>query len=184
MSNILSIDPGRWKVAWAFWEGTELAGCGVSRLPKRDRNLDESIDYFIGTIASELKGSDICQYSVVERMKYYPGRGKGDANSLLDLQAIGGAVGAKLAQNLKLVYPSEWKANRPKDVCQREVERQLSRSRFRKELNPETGVLESVEYAYSEREIFDEALKVLPKDIKHDLYDAVGIGLSFHRRWF
>ncbi len=165
MSNIIAIDPGRRKLAWAVFAEKELLVCNVEYLDKKEQfDLNRTILQFLGGVATNLKDVDVCETAIVERMKIYPGKGsKGDQNFLLDLQAIGAACGSKLAKDLKMVLPMEWKKNWPKAVCN---------ARVRKALNDE------------EREYFEKQFESLNKEYQQDLLDAVGIGLSHLGRLF
>lgn len=158
--NVLAIDPGRKKLAWALFTNGKLNMAGVYRFkPNQNPDLNEIIAGFTKQLAQGFSELDLtpCSVAVVERMKVYPGKGsKGDQNYLLDLQAIGTAVGSKLAVNLRLVYPIEWKKNQPKDVSHRKIRSALS--------SEETTTLKEAEE--------DVGLTYLA-----DLLDAVGIGL-------
>ena len=162
-TNVLSIDPGRRKLAWALMTNGKLDGAGVIVVPKTEqRDLSELIDYFIIELAKELRGKQRCVKSVVERMRVYPGRSKGDINQLLDIQAIGSAVGSKLAVDLEMVYPQQWKRNQSK-----EVSHSIIRSRLDRE----------------ETEVLEDALTESGKTYAGDVLDAVGIGLYGLRRY-
>lgn len=103
---------------------------------------------------------------VIEEMRHYPGRDTPQASAakaadLLRLQAIGGIVAGRCVGPrgpVRYLPALEWKGQVPKEVTQHRV---------RRALNAE------------ELERLDFALAEYPKGLGHNLYDAVGIGLSF-----
>jgi hypothetical protein len=99
---------------------------------------------------------------VIEKPKIYPVRQwKGDPNDLIDVAVVAGYMGGIVnCRKVKWITPQEWKGNRPKDVDHRHTMSLLS---------PE------------EKEVIKETKGVL-KSQKHNMIDAVGIGLWYLRR--
>lgn len=86
-------------------------------------------------------------------------------NDLIDLTAAGMAVAAKLTATgsaLQLIYPADWKGQVPKKICQRRIEKLL---------------IHLGELARMKESLAD----VIPS-LRHNLWDAVGIGLFSLKR--
>ncbi len=159
--NLLALDPGRRKCGWAIFQNGTLFGCGVLRLKDAQQfDLSDTIEEFTVRLAKEMKGLQLCKVSVVERMRIYPGRSKGDLNHLLDIQAIGAALGAKLAVDVRLYHPQQWKGN---------VKKEVTANRLK-------GVLSEDELS-----VLQESIQDTPKQYHSDISDAVAIGV-YHLR--
>lgn len=88
---------------------------------------------------------------------YRAGRSKADPNDLVKLAFwLGVKVGSCRYDELHLVLPNRWKGTVPKDIMQTRIDEALSED--------ERRVLDSFK---------------IQKSLKHNLYDAVGIGLWF-----
>lgn len=102
---------------------------------------------------------------VIEAMKTYGGRAKGnaDTNDLLDVNAVVGSI-AMLSPNTRVYLPQEWKGGTQKFV-------DVAGKRY----NP---IAERVKLTLSEIEMarvdFPSA-----KSLQHNVYDALGIGLHY-----
>lgn len=99
---------------------------------------------------------------VIEKMKVYSvTKQKGAQGDLIDLAHLGGAL-MHLATSAVLVEPSGWKGQVPKDVVAGLVEARL---------------------AERERATLNTILEGVAKTRRHNVYEAVGIGLWYLRRW-
>lgn len=159
--SVLSIDPGR-KMGWAAWYSRSLVGCGVATTKKKD----------IGEAAKEL--ADLIpqrpQITIVEEMVHYPGKSRTQgtqealANDLIQVTAFGALVAGLIGSEVVRYIPAQkWKGTRPTEgVVDRAVEKAL---------------------ASEELEVYHKSLGELPKGIRHNLVDAVGIGLKVHGRF-
>jgi hypothetical protein len=98
-----------------------------------------------------------CDRLVCEWPTVYPGSRAEDPNDLLPLTACVGAVAALTqASSFSTLAPREWTSGRPKDVNHRRILKRLSPA--------EQGVL-------------DAGLAPVEKNLRHNVLDAVGIGL-------
>ena len=90
---------------------------------------------------------------VVEIPRAYPKNRKLSPNDLIDLAIVAGAC-ARVGKESKLVLPVEWKGQTPKDICHKRVMSRLSRE---------------------ELLIVKAGVEGVPKSLRHNVYDAVGI---------
>lgn len=93
--------------------------------------------------------------AVVELPRIYPKDRSKRPNDCIDLSAITGLCGTYSKEKSVLVHPQEWKGQLPKNV---------SRSRIMRVLNP------------AEKTIAEAFVD------NHNVMDAIGIGLWFHKR--
>lgn len=92
--------------------------------------------------------------TVVEIPKIYPvGKGKGDPNDLIRVAFVAGRITAGAAKVVRL-YPYEWKGQVDPDILEARI----------------LGLLTREEFALVPR---------LPDSLRHNVTDAIGIGL-FH----
>lgn len=99
----------------------------------------------------------------MERPRSYPGSPVRE-NDLLDLMAAGMEVAAQLKRPLEtvqLVTPAEWKGQVPKPITKKRIEGKLSQA---------------------ERMRLGSCLLLAPVGERHNLFDAVGIGLFILKR--
>jgi hypothetical protein len=101
---------------------------------------------------------------IIEKPKIYPVRQwKGDPNDLISVALIAGWVAGfldEVSSNIEYVTPQAWKGNRPKEVDHRHTMSLLSTE---------------------EKEVIKRTKGVL-KSQKHNMIDAIGIGLWYLRR--
>lgn len=141
-----SVNPQKRGLAVARWENGQLmrAWYWENYETERGRELYALGNHLLG--ASRL---------VIEQMRVYPGpQQKGDQNDLIEVAATVGAVcaGAYWDQ-IRIVYPREWKGTTPKKIFAERIKSRLS-----------------------EAELADvQVLKNKKQEL--DLWDAVGIGL-------
>lgn len=99
-----------------------------------------------------------CNTLVVERPQIYPGRRREDPNDLIDLAISLGSIITQIHhQKLIQYHPREWKGQVPKEITQ---------SRVR-------GALQDYEISS-----LDFCLDQVSEGLRHNMYDAVGIGLK------
>ncbi len=97
---------------------------------------------------------------VIEHPRVYPGAAqqKGDLNDLLSVVAVGSAIAAVSVASpdyygdIETLYPSDWKGNTPKEVMTDRIRRNLA-----------SGEVSAIEPCAA--------------SLKHNVYDAIGIGL-------
>lgn len=177
MTYLLSVDPGLRKSGAALWHDGELVAAKLIE-PKSD---DTDVALVIEAMASDmhewLRSFPSCPcghdgYGLVpimclvcERPRTYGGRaGRGDANDLIAVALVVGALLGRLSCPTALPLPKEWKGQLPKPQTKAEY------------LSDGYPVEERVRAKLS----LAEAARVeWPKDWKKkmDVSDALGIGL-------
>ena len=154
-SRVLAIDPGRRALGWAWFEERELFGLGLVR-GKAGEGAVDLAQRTAATIYAEI-GLAAPTHVVYERMQVYSGqRQKGDQADLIELAEIGGGVAALLAATSTPVLPRTWKGQVPKDVLEARVRKRLSGR---------------------ELDLAGKLLDAYPASLRHNAWDAVGIGL-------
>jgi hypothetical protein len=168
---ILAIDPGKNALGWAYYGQLGfLLACGVVRSETPTTPGGDPVGPVAKHIHRQLH-EQIAIYPpaaglVIEKMKIYPGpHAKGDPDDMIQLSYISGGV-----QNLPSCWGAEpvlveahgWKGQVPKDIFQRDM------------IKPS---LTSSEMALAEA-----SMQAVPKSLKHNGWDAVGIGLWALRR--
>lgn len=163
MSRILAIDPGvslKGGTGYALFEHGALLHVGLAT-PSAARLEDR-----IAEISHEIQ-RDCARYGersevVIEKMKVYSfAKQKGSQGDIIDLAHLGGAL-LHLARTAVLVEPAGWKGQVPKDVVQGLVEARLTET---------------------ENEVLLLGLEPVARSRRHNVYDAVGIGLWHLKRW-
>jgi hypothetical protein len=153
LSHILAIDPGLRATGYAYFRNGTLARCGLKRCKLTER---AEIAAAIGRdFAVEfLRPLDVLLVEVPQ--VYQPRFLKGDPNDLVSLALVAGAALQLPAKARRAVSPHQWKGNVPKEI---------TRSR--------------VLFALSdiERDLVLDA--DVPESLRHNIFDAVGIG-----QWF
>jgi hypothetical protein len=147
--KLLSIDPGKHHYAWAWWLSGKLQDCG--RTGNDWERCQGLVQELYGVIF------DTC---VIELPQVYQQRKwKGDPNDLIQVALTVGALGAWIQMHspaeVKLVRPHTWKGSVPKDIMGNRI---LSKLETREE----------------------KIVKLAGAGLgnkKHDVVDAVGIGL-------
>lgn len=145
--SMISADPGKLSLAWAYFEDDVLQQCGLIREKKRQK-LHEAFAYEFGFVDVEL--------AIVEVPQVYQQRFlKGDPNDLIEVALTAGAfLSAANALEIDTVRPRGWKGTRPKEVCNALTLKTLSETE--KKVLGSCGV---------------------PRSLAHNIMDAVGIGL-------
>lgn len=157
---LLSLDPAKHKLPWALWRDGVLSGVGMPRCDS-ELPLEKACVALAGACGIRLAPWDLV---VMEQPQVY-GRlqdQKGDQNDLIEVGIAGAYVAATLGGQLRLVKPSQWKGQMPK---------RLTEPRVRARLSAQECV------------VLDRGLEQIPPSLRHNVYDAAGIGLHELRRW-
>ena len=89
---------------------------------------------------------------------YQRAKSKGDPNDLLPLAAILGGIFTDFpAAEIVLYKPAEWKGQMSKEACHEKIRKSLGAS---------------------ELKLLDDCLMTIPRSLRHNAMDAVGIGLK------
>lgn len=149
----LAIDPGVQGCGWAEFTGPTLMSCGYLR-STGETMAERAMSY------AKYFQSESFNHVVVERMRHYPNAQERDAkaNDLLDLQLLGGYIAGSLRCNFFSVFASEWKGQVPKDVMNARVMKRL------RDL---------------ERVRFNHDVEKIRPSLRHNVIDAIGIGLWY-----
>lgn len=167
MKTVLAIDPGKGALGWAFGRGQSLVACGLSRRPTKTRlSLGDLASFHAFNVRLHLEGLEptivVCELMA----SYSVGSQKGDQNDLIELATIGAQVaGQWTSAECIYVKPSEWMGGSgvPEHVTARRVDRELVVRGCHASL---LGALERV-----------------PKSLRHNVYDAVGIWIHATKDW-
>ena len=150
--RLLCVDPG-------------LRGCGVAEFEgydlKRAAYVKNPVETGRGYDAHRALAVAVNMWSpwqssvkaLIEHPRVYPGSAqqKGDLNDLLDVVAVGAAIGVYFPKPVT-VFPSDWKGNVPKDVMTERIRRAIT--------DEERARIEKC-----------------PANLMHNVLDAIGIGL-------
>ncbi len=148
MTIMISIDPGTQGIGLAVWYPPELLCAAYVPL------TGETLEARVQSIKTILKAPTLacCDRLVLEYPQIYRGT-PADPNDLLGLALVDGALLACISTpNAQLVLPREWKGTVKKDVMCRRIESRLT-------------------------PIEQRRLKDVKKSVRHNMVDAVGIGL-------
>lgn len=159
---ILSIDPGlslTGGTGYALFSPS-LIGCGL--VTPREERLEDRIAEIHLELQRRCAPYGERSEVVIEKMKVYAfAKQKGSQGDIIDLAHLGGCL-MELARRATLVEPSTWKGQVPKDVVKGLVEHRLTPA---------------------ELETLDAGLASVSAGKRHNVYDAVGIGLWHLKRW-
>ena len=167
---LLSVDPGTQALAYATWSNQgKLIECNLIRVPNTVTVLSERIRIMMTELNKVPYSSDQTCHSgwepglIVEMPVVYPhSRNKVDANDLVALGAVAGAVLGRYPHG-RFVTPAEWKGQRTKNVTKAKI---------------------NLELADFEKFVVRRTMVNVPKSLQHNVYDAIGIGLWFSERLF
>ena len=99
---------------------------------------------------------------VIEKPQVYaPKHWKGDPNDLINVAIVAGEIGGYYGghdYDVHYVLPATWKGQTPKEVTKNQIDKELD---------------------MDEMKVLKQALMKHPKGLRHNIYDAVGIG-----RWY
>ena len=145
--SLIAVDPAKLSVGWAAFEGARLRSCGLIRQLERGSFLLD-----LGRMFADLEGPEV----VIEVPQVYQQRSwAGDPNDLIDVALTAGSVQgfARLCRTI-LVRPRQWKGTRSKSVCNKLTLKSLDEG---------------------ERLIYERI--AVPRHLRHNVLDAIGIGL-------
>lgn len=162
-SQVVSVDPGKHKVAWATWdpETGKLTGAGLvihkPEIGTERVQVWKEVAYWTDVATGLSSGSEI--RLVVEVPQIYTGVRDEDPNDLIDLAGVVGAIASTIAIGSVewSPLPREWKGQIPKEVTQKRVDKRLS---------PEEKAL----------------IKWPIKSLCHNVYDAIHLGIVYLER--
>jgi hypothetical protein len=146
------IDPGSPLVGWACFEGGRLVLCGISRTPKEMKDVRARAEFHKAALV-DLGAYAPASEGVLSECMWFRHSGKRmDPQDLIDVNLVAGHVATRWT------LPHEWKGMVSKE-------------------NHQPKILEKLD----EKEL---ALvnAVMPKSLRHNVIDAVGIGLVDNER--
>ena len=156
MKHLISIDPGKKSIAWAYLRNGILVDCGLLQHHNPvalGTKMEETIDL------KDIKPDHV----VIEKPQIYQQKHwVGDPNDLIDVAIAGGvAANAIDCPSTEFILPREWKGQTPKDISNKRTLKQL------------TDI---------ERQIFDSI--AIRGSLRHNVIDAIGIGVwRLKRKW-
>lgn len=156
----LAIDPGVRELGWALFRMDEFVTGGVSSVPGTLPNLGHNVSQHRRNIYNAT-GHLHVDFVAVEAMEYADRRAKSVPADLLRVQWVGAALGGMFATQITPVTPTTWKRSVPKDIHHKRIRAKLTKR--------EAVALERAETAVA-------------AGLRHNLVDAVGIGLWAVRR--
>ncbi len=151
----LSLDPGLRGIGMALWCADALLDARyiASKAPRSERNLGALLSSLAESVRAEIP--PVRAVTLECPQVYRAGLQKGDPNDLIAISLVAGLVsGIVGAQEIKTLAPREWKGQVPKEIMQKRIVARLS-----------------------EEELACVALPSA-KGLAHNVWDAVGIGLS------
>ena len=155
MNSLISIDPGKHSIAWAYFSNAVLVDCGLIQ-SKNLVVLATKVDVQIIEYRNITPDLVVVEKPQAYQQKHW----KGDPNDLIDLAlAAGAATHALGCCEIEFVLPRTWKGQTPKKI---------SNARTLKNL---TDI---------ERQVF-KRMDVIPS-LRHNVIDAIGIGMWKLRR--
>jgi hypothetical protein len=158
--TLLAVDPGLRGTGWAVFERAALALCGCAAggagsLRERAARIADGV---LRAVPMQI------ETLIIERPQVYAQRKqRGDPNDLVDMGILVGVLMQALdPDHARLVLPRDWKGTIPKAE---KLGDYIVHKRSLRFLLP------------SERRRYEAALEQLPGDLRHNVADAVGIGL-------
>ena len=148
--SLLAIDPAKKSIAWAFFHEQSLENCGFLPFDSFDElhRKIQALEEFLAFHLSDI----VIEIPQIYNQRYW----KGDPNDLIDVAFSAGAALGYINPygEVLLVRPKEWKGSRPKDVDNRHTLKLLTEE--------EMAIYERMDLA---------------KSLRHNVIDAIGIGL-------
>ena len=153
MGTLLSIDPGKHEIGYSYFTKKILVFCGL--LPTKNKKL-KSLEC-IKIAGKYLNPKNI----IIEKPQVYQQeKQKGDPNDLIDLARVIGKIEYILRESkIELCLPKTWKGQVPKKIMNNRIIEKLH--------PPEKKILSKVK---------------IPDSKKHNVIDAIGIGLWYLER--
>lgn len=164
MRALYAVDPGVRCLGGAFFGSGVLKRGWIVRNPKGDGSLSDHmrmVRLYRDSIFSDLAPGaakfdyfQSCHLAIEVPQVYRASKQIGDQNDLINLAIVAGGVAGLFEPELVFrYYPREWKA---------QVDPEVSNQRVLERLTPEEL----------------EALEDVPASLRHNMLDAVGIGLK------
>jgi hypothetical protein len=160
--NLLAVDPGLNATGWARFERGTLVACGLLTASHTETVANRARRMHSGLAGVVAHASPLLL--LVEKPQVYPQRKqRGDPNDLIALAVVAGALLTSMPNtDVALISPRQWKGTIPKE---RKLTDYLVHTRILKVL------------CAGERRVYDYALAQHPESLRHNIADAVGIGL-------
>lgn len=154
--TLVSVDPGLRVCGVAVFTDGVLTRALLVKNPEQRLRGPVAWLAMAEAVSVEVKG---CDELVVEVPQVYgAGKQKGDPNDLIQVAGVGAWVGSALNPKQATGYlPREWKGQVPKEVHNARIEKKLTTQ---------------------ELSVFDPC----PPSLRHNVLDAVGLGLYHLRR--
>lgn len=162
-NGILSVDPGVKATGIAIFEHKKLVHCDVVRpfvVLNQLKNLADIVENVAKQWEHHMGGLIHPEVLIVERPQIYQqAMLKGDPNDLIPLAVLAGMLWERFKpQNVILPLPKEWKGQVPKNIHIKKTIANLSKQ---------------------EKDLMVDALLRVPEYLRHNGYDAIGLG-----RWY
>lgn len=161
---LLAVDVGKRACGCSLWEHGKLIGAKLVRA--RDQNIQTF------SLAVEEMARAVCLWTfgiistgydlnaVIELPQTYGGRAKhGDANVLIELAVVVGAIQRSINAPTSLIWPHEWKGSIPKK------DKVSAENVIKNRALEKLSMMERVN------------IELPGKSLEHNVYDAIGIGL-------
>lgn len=153
MLTFTAIDPGVHCVGWAKFNAGSFLSCG---LLQSEKSIEDSAIYFAAYMRK--LGN---MYVIEVPQIYTPRKMKGDPNDLINVALVAGAIGGASVKT-KYVRPHTWKGSIPKT---KNLQDYIIHKRN----------LKTLQGVYLQQYV--DSLKECPVALRHNIVDAVGIGL-------
>ena len=167
--HIFAIDPGLEATGWAVLsESTgRLLACGVARPFARVNQTQTIADIRLKILKiweEQVGFSKQPRILAIEMPQIYQQKFlKGDPNDLIPLSVMGGLLWASLTpKTCYLPKPQSWKGQVPKNTMQERI----------------FGAMD-----LASKKVLAEGLHIIPKYLRHNTYDAIGIGQWAFRKF-
>jgi hypothetical protein len=168
VSTLLAVDPGIDRCGLAAFVGDRLVWAGHEGMPQKAsvdalNRVHATVAHVRAALTSAgfVLETSFDEVAIEWPQVYMPGKSKGDARNLLLLAAIDGALAYATSAKLRAVRPDEWKGQLPDTVVQGRVSARLD---------------------LEEAKVLAAAFERVPEGRRHNVTDAVGIGLWTLRR--
>lgn len=150
MSRLISFDPAVHHVGWAAFDAGKLARCGL----ENGKPLGAALERRFRAGTGGWQGLRV----IVEVPQVYQQRNwRGDPNDLIEVALVAGRVAQSFGADgpeAELIRPHAWKGNAPKEVMLKRIVNRLD--------DAEQAVLHTAK---------------VPGSLRHNVIDAIGIGL-------
>lgn len=159
---LLAVDPGLNASGWALFDCQTLQRCGLARVTGKGRSA-ERVAAMAHAVAACYTEDQRLAIVIEQPQHYQPRFSKGDPQDLAMLSLLCGAILSEIpAHSQRLIYPREWKGTIPKRT---KLDDYVIHKRNLQELR------------LYERATYLKELDRVPAGLRHNVADAVGIGL-------